>query len=454
MATAVAEATQTRFDQIEIERIESSGLNPRTHWNDADDQELQASIRVEGVLEPIMVRPHPKKHDRFQVVAGERRFKAAKAVGLGLLPAIVREVSDEKLIELALTENIQRRSMHPLDEANGFIKRLEMGHSSPEQLAAALGLSARYVSDRIRLKKLGPKAIKMLEAGTMTVSHAIILAKLDAKVQDQAINDCTEYAFDFDNDKAIDRLQSVGDLKLWVSQNVRLDITSPEVQAEFPEVAEEVAAAAAKGATVVMLSEERTPYLHKAKPGDPLFADKWQACKKTDKAAQTGVIVEGRNRGQRVYFKPPTPEKRNASTTSGPQGDGYKPSPAQKAKDDAAAKRQRQADERRRELERKWKDAVPKAQAAIADYVAKLPIARVVAGLERLHHASVVKKARTADDYARATAVYEGTLGTSSVDNMHYHSKRFGFDLKKWFAEHVKAAKTAAPAKAAKKAKR
>lgn len=453
MAPAAATATVVSgFHTIDIEEIESSGLNPRTHWNDADDAELQASIRAEGVLEPIMLRPHPTKLERYQVVAGERRFRAAKAVGLGTMPAIVRELSDERLIELALTENIQRRSMHPLDEANGFIKRLEMGKSSPEQLAATLGLSTRYVTDRIRLKKLSPKAAKMLEAGDMTVSHAIALAKLDPKVQDEAIEANLDYELDFDEtrDKGKRRevMASVDQLKQWINDQVRLDVHSPEVQAEFSEVAEEVAAAAAKGATVVMLSEDRTPWKHKAKPDDPLFADQWQECKKSDKAAQSGVIVEGRRRGARVYFKPVVPEKRATSTSS---SSAPKFSPAEKAKADAAAKRERAAEEKRKALAAAWKAATPKAIEAIAAHVRTMPIAKAVVALARKQYFSEIKKQTTAEGFVRAMALHEATLGTSTVENMNYYSKQFGFDVKKWFAEHLKVDKKAAPAKKAKK---
>src|SRR5689334_12316953 len=104
MAPSVAERPVeiAGFHELAIDAIASSGLNPRTHWNKTDDAELEASIRAEGVLEPIMVRPHPTTLERFQIVAGERRFKAAKAVGLGQIPAIVRDVTDEKLLELAL----------------------------------------------------------------------------------------------------------------------------------------------------------------------------------------------------------------------------------------------------------------------------------------------------------------------------------------------------------------
>lgn len=425
--TAAAPVLTAGFHQIDTDAIESSGLNPRTHWNDADDQELQASIRAEGVLEPILVRPHPTKLERFQVVAGERRFRASKAVGLGQIPAIVRDVTDEKLVELALAENIQRRNMHPLDEANGFIRRLEMGGCSPEALAASLGLSKRYVTDRIRLKKLSAKAAKMLEAGDMTVSHAIILAKLDPKQQDRAIEDCTDYAFGYDDKGNREVLEPVESLKRWIFENIRLDPTSPEAQEEFPQLVEASTEAAAKGATVVMLSGHRTPYQHKAKPGDPLFADKWEKCKKTDKAAQIGVIVEGPGQGERVYFKPAAPPKRESSSRAGgPQGGAVKETAEEKS---ARQKREAAAEQRQREEAALWNKHKKDALQAYVDYVGNLPVKALIAlAAKKLGG----EKTATAEAFLVAAITNRAKNSTYNVDGFEWAVKDSGFNVKQW----------------------
>jgi ParB/RepB/Spo0J family partition protein len=456
-ATADAVTTNTGYPTLAIGLIESSGLNPRTHWNDTDDRELQESIRAEGVIEPILVRPHAKGNGKFQIVAGERRFRAAKAVGLEQIPTMIKIVSDEKLLELALTENIQRRSMHPLDEANGFIKRLEMGGCSPEALAHALGLSKRYVTDRIRLKKLSAKAAQMLEAGAMTVSHAIILAKLDPKLQDEAIRDTTDYQFDFDDHgKQRKTLQPVMALKQWVDDHVPLDPASPEAQEEFPQLVEASTEAAATGATVVMLSTNRTPWQHKAKPGDPLFGDKWERCKKTDKAAQIGVIVEGVGRGERVYFKPLTPPKRAASSTGGPQGGAVTESAAERTKRIEREKRDAAARKREREREEHWKKARTDAKAAIASHIAAAPIAKVLSGLiaSCYHRYPAIRQAKTAEALVRAMAAGEAAIGDYSVEFLHRNAQPFGFDVKKWFDARLKAHKAVHALHAPKKAKK
>jgi ParB family chromosome partitioning protein len=433
------------FHELDIDVIESSGLNPRTHWIDADDQELQDSIRVEGVLEPVMVRPHPTTPGRYQIVAGERRFRAAAAVGLGQLPAIVRELSDERLLELALTENIQRRSMHPLDEANGFIKRLDMGGCSPEALANSLGLSKRYVTDRIRLKKLIPDAAKLLETGGMTVSHAIVLAKLNPKVQKEAY--CSDYEFDYDAPKRDQRkltMRSVDELKDWVRDNVRLDLSSADAQEEFPELIEEITEAAAKGATVVMLSDMRTPWQHKAKPGDPLFSDKWEECKKTDKAAEVGIVVEGRRQGQRITFKPVAAVKRQSS------------SPTRSLSPEEQKRRDREAaaDKRRRDEHQFWLEVKPQAIEAVNTHVDEMPLVEVIAAVAKQHHLD--PSTVGAEDVLRQLAARNATISDYSVESLDRSTQLIGFDIKKWFKSQLadaKAAKTA-PAKAAKKAKK
>jgi ParB/RepB/Spo0J family partition protein len=428
--------------------IDLSGLNPRTHFKAEDDAELVASIKAEGVLEPLLLRPHPNRTGRFQVVAGERRYHASIEAGLINVPAMVRDISDEKLLELALTENIQRRSMHPLDEANGFIKRLDMGQTSPEQLANTLGLSKRYVTDRIRLKKLCPTAMKGVESGEISVSHAIILAKLTDEQQKDALQQNGDWVMDLETGKDKQVLGSVAQLRDWVAENVALDLSSPEVQAEFPEVAEEVAAAAAKGATVVMLSGGRTPYQHKPKPGDPLFSDKWERCKKTDKAAQTGVVIDGRHRGERVHFKPVAPPKpATSSQTSSMPG----LSAAEKKRRDARVKREQADERRRRERQQLWAANKAKAFEAFSAHIAKAPIKAVITALARNWGKPT---ADTADAFVRSAVINSTKNSLHSVDGFDYSAKGTGFDVKKWMKTAIAVAKKVAPAKPTKKAKK
>lgn len=447
-APAPPPATDTRYPRIEVALIEPSGLNPRTHWG--DDKELQDSIRVDGVLEPIIVRPHAKKDGRYQIVAGERRFRAAYEVGLEEIPAIVREVSDEKLLELALTENIQRKNMHPLDEANGFIKRLEMGGCSPEALANSLGLSKRYITDRIRLTKLCKEGMAMLERGDMPVSHAILIARLDPKLQPDAIDDNADYAFDLGegpkNEKDRRVMRSLADLKRWIGQNVPLDLKSESAQEEFPELAHEIAEAEAKGAAVTMLSDFYRSA--KAKPGDPLSKNAWQECKKTDKAAQLGVIVEGNRRGDKVYWKP-TPKPPAPSPATSPSL--RTASPEEKKRHEARERREQAEERRRREAQQAWSKLREKAKTAFVNHIDALPLKKVldiVAAERRMKHDG------TAEGLLRAIAAKQHSYADHSLDSFSYGTKGTGFDVKAWFKKELAATKKAAPAKAKKAKKR
>lgn len=451
MTTAVTEpATTATFQEIPISLIEPSGMNPRTHFVPAEDKELEDSIRAEGVMEPIVVRRHPLSTSRYQVVAGERRFRAATVVGLAALPAMVRDVDDAKLLDLAMTENIQRRSMHPLDTAAAFVKRLEMDKTAtPESIAATLGLSKRHVVDMLRLQNLSKGARAGVEKGDISVSHAIILAKLDTKLQDQAIGDCTTWEFDFDSNDRKPRLAPVSELKEWVADNVRLDLKSPETAEEFPELAAEVAAAEARGATVVILSSDRTPWQHKAKPDDPLFAERWEECKKTDKAAQLGIFVEGRRRGQKIYFKP-----KAAAAKAAHGAPGQPLSPEEKKRREVTRKREEAARLARQEQEKHWKTLKPKALAAVAAHVQQLPLKALLTVMAKNNNC---KSAETAEGLLRAMAAKDATVSDYNLDALGYSSKSFGFDVQKWFKSEVaalKAATKAAPTKAAKKAKK
>ncbi|MDP2319600.1 MAG: ParB/RepB/Spo0J family partition protein [Acidobacteriota bacterium] len=449
MTTTAATGTNGTYQDIPIGLIDPSGLNPRKHFVPAEDKELEDSVRAEGVMEPIVVRRHPTKPGRFQVVAGERRFRAATAVGVPELPAMVRDVDDAKLLDLALTENIQRRSMHPLDTAAAFAQRLEMDTTcTPEAIATTLGLSKRYVVDMLRLKNLSKTARAGVEKGDISVSHAIILAKLDPKLQDQAIDDCTDHVFDFDASDRRPVLRPVSALKEWVADNVRLDPKAPDTAEEFPELVAEVAAAEARGATVVILSDYRTPWQHKAKPDDPLFAERWAECKKSEKAALLGIFVDGRRRGQKIYFKPVAAAAKPANSAP-----SQSRSSEEKQRREAQRKRDEAAKLARQEQEKHWKTLKPKALDAVVDHVRRMPLKALLAVMAKRHHC---KPTETAEALLRAMAAKDATVSDYNLDALGYSSTAFGFDVKKWFkteAAALKAAAKASPAKTAKKAK-
>ncbi len=165
-----------RFDLVPVCDVSSSELNPRRHFNDDAHAELVESVRKHGVLQPILVRPLPG--GGFEIVAGERRHRAARAAGLVDIPAIVREMDDREALEVAVIENLQRADLHPLEEADGY-RRLIDGHGyHVEQLAAKVGKSKAYVYARLKLAELGLAARELFHAGRLDASTALLVARM------------------------------------------------------------------------------------------------------------------------------------------------------------------------------------------------------------------------------------------------------------------------------------
>jgi len=160
--------------RIPLALIEPSPFQPRRRFDEAALRELAASIRRRGVLQPLLVRP---LGDGYQLVAGERRFRAAQLAGLDEVPAVVRELSDREALEVALVENLQREDLSPVEEAEGYRRLAEMGLSH-EAIAARVGRSRSAVSNALRLLQLPPEALQALDDGRITAGHARALLML------------------------------------------------------------------------------------------------------------------------------------------------------------------------------------------------------------------------------------------------------------------------------------
>jgi ParB family chromosome partitioning protein len=162
--------------QIPLDRIVANPHQPRARFEEAELGELAASIDAHGVLQPIVVRGLP--NGDYQLIAGERRVRAARLAGLSQIPAVVREPSEEEMVELALIENLQRTDLNPLEEAIGFrllIERFGMAH---EAVAGRVGRSRAAVSNALRLLDLAPETQEALLDGQISEGHARALAGL------------------------------------------------------------------------------------------------------------------------------------------------------------------------------------------------------------------------------------------------------------------------------------
>ena len=146
--------------EIDIDRIVPNPNQPRLKFDEARLQELAASIRENGILQPVLVRPF---ENGYQLVAGERRLSAAQRAGLLRVPAIIRDVPDERLLEYALVENIQREPLNPIEEAQAYQRLMEATQRTQEQIAERLGKDRSTIANSLRLLKL-PAPVKLLVA--------------------------------------------------------------------------------------------------------------------------------------------------------------------------------------------------------------------------------------------------------------------------------------------------
>lgn len=178
------------FRDFPLETLRESGLNPRRHYDAGQLAELTESIRTKGILQPLVVRPNGSG---FEIVCGSRRFRAAKAAGLATVPGLVRELTDQEVIELAVIENLQRADVHPLEEAEGYEQLIAKHGYTAEDLAAKIGKSKAYVYARMKLCALSAKAREAFYAGKLNPSTALLVARIPgAKLQDQATKEITE----------------------------------------------------------------------------------------------------------------------------------------------------------------------------------------------------------------------------------------------------------------------
>jgi ParB family chromosome partitioning protein len=167
-----AEGTATATEdtnEISIDLIDPSTLQPRTIFDDAKLDELARSISANGVVQPLLVR---RKGGRYELIAGERRWRAAQLAGLTRVPAVVRNVPDDKVLELALIENIQREDLNPIEEARAYKKLIETLGLTQETVAERVGRDRSYVTNYLRLLKLPDDLQELLQVGRLSTGHA------------------------------------------------------------------------------------------------------------------------------------------------------------------------------------------------------------------------------------------------------------------------------------------
>jgi ParB family chromosome partitioning protein len=181
IATAPSPQDNEELREIEIDLIRPGEQQPRTTFDETKLQELAQSIRASGIIQPLLVRPHG---GLFQLVAGERRWRAAQLAGLLRVPVIVRDIPDENLLELALIENIQRQELNAIEEANAYKRLIDSLGLTQEEVAKRVGRDRTFITNYLRILKLPNEIQSLLEQEKLTFGHArALLGVSDPQLQ-------------------------------------------------------------------------------------------------------------------------------------------------------------------------------------------------------------------------------------------------------------------------------
>jgi ParB family chromosome partitioning protein len=175
---------EVELRDLPIDLLERGRYQPRTHMNKAALEELAQSIKAQGVLQPVVVRP--LTGESYEIIAGERRWRAAQIAGLESVPVVIRSIPDDAALAIALIENIQRENLNPVEEANGLQRLLDEFGLTHQQVADTIGRSRTAVTNLLRLLMLNPLSKKLLEEEKLEMGHARALLALSGADQDTA----------------------------------------------------------------------------------------------------------------------------------------------------------------------------------------------------------------------------------------------------------------------------
>lgn len=215
-------ANRNEYRNLTIGQLRESASNPRRRFNEQHLNELADSLKTQGMLAPMLVRE--LEQNRFEVIAGARRFRAAKIAGLEAVPVRVVKLTDSAAIEAQVVENLQREDIHPLEEALGFRSLLEL--ATPKyavaDIAARSGKSEAYVQGRVKLTELIQPVADAFLADQITIGHALLIAKLPASQQQEACNAAFRQMWMSEGNKPV--LIPVKELAAWIQANILLEL--------------------------------------------------------------------------------------------------------------------------------------------------------------------------------------------------------------------------------------
>ncbi len=208
--TAVAEAAMdAELRELAVDLLQPGKYQPRTDMHPESLEDLASSIRVQGVVQPIVVR-ELAEGGRYEIIAGERRWRAAQIAGLHEIPSLIRVVPDEAAIAMALIENIQRENLNPVEEANALARLIEEFEMTHQQAAEAVGRSRVAVSNLLRLLSLNDDVRLMLERGDLEMGHARALLALEGEQQSRGAREVAAKGYSVRETEQLVRRLSAG----------------------------------------------------------------------------------------------------------------------------------------------------------------------------------------------------------------------------------------------------
>jgi len=225
-AEVTAEAKDGELRHLPVEWVQPGRYQPRRDIQPEALEELAASIKAQGLMQPIVVRPLPGQTDRFEIIAGERRWRASQLAQLDKVPALVRNVADEAAIAMALIENIQREDLNPMEEAMALHRLQNEFELTQMEVAEAVGKNRATVANLLRLMNLNEDVKKMLEHGDIEMGHARALLGLPVEQQSAAASDVVARALTVRQTEALVRNLLEGADKT----TPQAKVTNPDIQ--------------------------------------------------------------------------------------------------------------------------------------------------------------------------------------------------------------------------------
>ncbi len=398
---------------IPIQDITSSPTNPRTHFDPVYITDLATSVAAKGVLQAILVRPNPNsKGPRFEIVAGECRWRASVQAGRETIHAVIRELSDEDVLEFQLIENIHRKDLTDLEQAVGYRKLIDSNPDkhSAASIASRIGMSVEWVWDTLSLNNLIPEAKQLLNEQRIGRRHAVLVARQTPENQKRIIDPDAMALFQFEDAEALPlepkkkpgkyddvKPVSVRELEAWINAHIRFDVAhaAKAEPLKFEETAAKVQTAAeqpGRGKKVISITyDHRIDDDAKDDEGERTFgAQSWkradgQQKSKTCEHSVLGVVVAGEGRGEtfdvcvnrdkcKVHWKESVEAKEKAAKARA-SGNMKKAGKIEKKREESWQEKQQRERAAANAREAAWKAIAP---AVIADAVEQVKAVKLL----------------------------------------------------------------------------